>query len=119
MKSQNYYSLNGDNTATLLIIRRDKSEYNVTFNREDYELVQSKQWRVGNASGGRPSYAVTGKKQQAFARLVLGLSFNDPRQAAHLNGDSWDCRRSNLQVVQNASQLRSSRVDRTEFNSRC
>jgi hypothetical protein len=35
-------------------------------------------------------------------RMVLGLSADDPRKGDHINGDTLDCRRSNLRIVTTA-----------------
>lgn len=58
-------------------------------------------WRLSKRGRDRQGYARRriGGPHVLLHRLLLGLERGDTRQCDHINGDTFDCRRSNLRVV--------------------
>ncbi|MEM7806806.1 MAG: AP2 domain-containing protein [Planctomycetota bacterium] len=70
---------------------------------DDLLRVGGIRWNLGTSSGTRAddlsTVRVRASKIGSLARLILGLDKDDLRVVAHVNGDGFDCRRSNLSLT--------------------
>ncbi len=67
----------------------------------DYDRLSRYRWSLSGRARPRRAERLPGGRQRAIflSRSVVGVPPGDPRQVWHVNGDSLDCRRSNLTVV--------------------
>lgn len=69
---------------------------------EDFACLGHLRWRVVNslyAYIGRGVRRDGRRSTELLHRRICGLSFGDPREVHHVNGDRFDNRRSNLEVI--------------------
>lgn len=85
---------------------------------EDYELVSNHKWQVSQEGrNGQKWYAIRwskvsehGKGNRRFKirlhRVLMGLTRRDTEVVDHLNGDSLDNQKANLEVVTQEENMR-------------
>lgn len=89
---------------TVRRIKLTKSRF-AKVDAEDFERVNAFKWYASNESRGTKWYAVrretvNGKKVKVrMHRFILGIARDNPMVVDHLNHDSLDNRKSNLEVV--------------------
>lgn len=83
----------------------------------DYDWLQQSNWYARRFGKGGLLYArrQTNKRgSESMHRVILGLNAGDPRQGDHINGDTFDNRRSNLQIVSSRGNA-ANRKDRSKY----
>ena len=85
----------------------------------DYDWIQQSNWYGRRYGRGGPLYAKrqTSKRgTESIHRVILGLNPGDPRLGDHINGDTLDNRRSNLQIVTPRGNS-ANRKDKSKYGS--
>jgi hypothetical protein len=89
----------------------------VVLDAEDHARFGRHRWCLD--SGGYPRRAssrASGPRHHIYLhREILGLVFGDGKQGEHINGDTLDCRRTNLRVADHA--LNQQNLTRLNANS--
>lgn len=88
--------------------------YDVLIDDEDYEKISNRKWRVKknsenciyfiNQKYDAENYRRTGNPSCAFYlhRIIMGLVKGDGKIVDHINGNTLDCRKVNLRIVNKA-----------------
>ena len=102
--------------------------YKVLIDDEDYEKVKDRKWRLlknsetciyfVNQRYDAENYRKTGNPSCAFYlhREIIGAVKGDGKIVDHINGDTLDCRKSNLRFVTFAQNLQNSKK---KTNNKC
>lgn len=88
----------------------------------DFDFLNQWKWTVSQESGGQNKWYVvryvhnekTGKtnKKVRIHRVLMGLDDSDPRVVDHIDGDSLDNRRENLEVTTRVENARRGNAQR-------
>jgi len=102
--------------------------YKVLIDDEDYEKVKDRKWRLlknsekciyfVNQRYDAENYRKTGSHSCSFYlhREIIGAVKGDGKIVDHINGDTLDCRKSNLRFVTFAQNLQNSKK---HTNNKC
>ncbi len=111
----NEYLVLDDGIATLTITRQNGQPYVVTFDAIDIDLVKQYTWHikwVRDSTGKLYHYAQTNvpdgvRKQRkvTLAAHLLNLDHTSDLVTHYRNGDTLDCRRSNILITDRAGAL--------------
>lgn len=97
--------------------------YRALVDEKDYKWISAYKWRANVSVNKRKVYAsrVTSRKdgpqkQIMMHRQIMGLESKDEWQVDHINGNTLDCRRSNLRLA-TGSQNSMNRIYRRKTKS--
>lgn len=74
-------------------------------------ILRTIKWHLSRKGYVRKSVEVDGRKRDVYLhRYIMGVQHGDTRHVDHLNGDTLDCRRENLEIVEpSENRIRQSR----------
>ena len=85
----NEYTINGD----VVIIKASNVNEEFIIDLEDLKLIENYTWRIHNGN-------VVNGETQLLARFLMGLTKGDKKRVTFIDGNKFNFRRENLQVVE-------------------
>lgn len=87
----------------------DLKGYKVLIDDEDYEKVIARTWRIHTYNLKRGLFyflSHDGKHTVLMHRLIMGCVLHDGMVVDHINGNTLDCRKSNMRICTSAENSR-------------